>query len=370
MAEAFARAGWQVIYWTADFNHVTKRLREMTGSPPVGISLKIVHEPPYCRNIGLKRLWSHWRWAKNWTVAAAAEGCPDVVVVSSPPLAIVREVEKYARKRNVRVVVDVMDAWPETFERIVPRLALWPLRRIAKANYLGADAITTVADAYLELAAGYGFTGPAHRFYHGIRMENTGRHPTERCDSGVESSKNSKIKMVYAGSLGKTYDLATAMEAVALLDGVELSVAGRGEREKMLRCLADEPRFAGKISFVGCLGDSELSAFLASGDIGLVPMAPESCVGVPYKLADYSRAGLAVASSLGGESARLAARYGAGEPYTAGDAGSLADAVRRIIPRLDQAKSGSLEMARREFDAETIYSEYVDFIEKTAGKEG
>ena len=153
MAEAFVRAGHDVVYWTADFNHVTKKARTIGGPPrpESGIKVEMVHEPPYSRNVGLARLWAHWRWAKNWRRAAELAPRPGLIVVSSPPLAIGSEVRRFAAKRGAKVVVDVMDAWPETFERVAPRWALWPLRRLARANYIGADAVTTVADNYASL---------------------------------------------------------------------------------------------------------------------------------------------------------------------------------------------------------------------------
>jgi len=56
------------------------------------------------------------------------------------------------------VVVDVQDAWPETFERLLPRsfrwlahLALCPLRRRAQRVYREADIVTGVCDRYREL---------------------------------------------------------------------------------------------------------------------------------------------------------------------------------------------------------------------------
>lgn len=352
MAEAFAKAGHAVTYWTADFNHVTKRPRDMAGADRSrlgGIDVRPVHEPPYRRNVGLKRLWAHWRWAKNWKAAAMkAPQPPEIVVASSPPLSICKEVRAFAKEAGAKVIVDVMDAWPETFERVAPRWLLTPLRRLARANYLGADAITAVADSYAELVRRYGYSGRVRRFYHGISLKPApGRAP------------GGGTRIVYAGSLGRTYDIETAIEAVEMLEGASLAIAGKGEQEESLRRRRN-------VRFAGYLGEDELAAFLASGDVGLVPMAPESCVGVPYKLADYANAGLAVASSLGGESDGLLAKYNAGVAYRAGDPQSLAEAIRRLAPRIDEAKAGARRMAEAEFDAGKIYMEYVGFAEEVA----
>ena len=356
MAEAFVRAGHDVVYWTADFNHVTKKARTIGGPPrpESGIKVEMVHEPPYSRNVGLARLWAHWRWAKNWRRAAERAPHPGLIVVSSPPLAIGAEVRRFAAKCGAKVVVDVMDAWPETFERVAPRCTLWPLRRLARANYLGADVVTTVADNYAELVRKYGCKSPVRRFYHGIEMSGS-------AFGASASPRASGARIVYVGNLGMTYDLVTAMEAVLFLDGVSLEIAGKGDGEAALRQFAESPKFCGRVSFRGYLCEAELAELLASCDIGIVPMAPESCVGVPYKFADYARSGLAVVSSLGGESDKLLAKYGAGASYRVGDPQSLAESVRRLLPRLAETKAASRRLAEGEFDAERIYDEYVRF---------
>lgn len=354
MASAFAKAGCDVTYWTADFSHANKAPRRLSAAPgqvAAPFRLRILHEPPYTRNVSLARMWAHWRWAKEWRRAADAERPPDAIVVSTPPLAIGGEVRKYAARTGAKVVVDVMDDWPGTFERVAPRPALLPLRALARRNVRAAAAVTVVADRYADLVRGYGFEGPVKRFYHGIAMD--GPAPSAR-------AAGAPLRLAYIGSLGRTYDLETVIEALALLPGATLDVAGEGEQLESLKALGSSARFH------GYLPEAELARLLSECDVGIVPMEQASCVGVPYKFADYARAGLAIASSLGGESGRLLARYGAGVAYRGGDPMSLAAALRSVASRLPAVSAASRRMAEAEFDAGAIYSSYVDFTARLA----
>ena len=90
-------------------------------------------------------------------------------------------------------------------------------------------------------------------------------------------------------------------------------------------------------------------------------MDPLSCVGIPYKMADYAKSSLAIVSSLGGESARLLNEYGAGVSYSFGESASLVQAVKSLFPRLAEMRKAASRMLDEQFDASKIYDSYVDF---------
>ena len=161
------------------------------------------------------------------------------------------------------------------------------------------------------------------------------------------------IRIAYIGNMSLSYDLATAVDAVKEDAELSLDLAGSGPDEAALR-----ERAAGcdRICFHGYLGDAELRALLTDADVGLVPMFDDSCVGVPYKLADYAAAGLPVASSLHGETAELLSQHEAGVTYPAKDAAALRAAVRAAVTK----REGAPALARI-FDAGKLYDGYVAF---------
>lgn len=357
MAESFARLGHDVVLWTADFNHTTKARRAM-GEWPQSFSLRLVDEPVYAGNVSLRRMYAHWRYSRRWKhiakAHAAEHGRPDLIIASSPPLSAAAAARRLAARFGAKLVVDVMDAWPETFERVAPRWTLWPLRRVAMANYRGADAITVVADRYIDLVRGYGYKGEVRRFYHGIDMSNA----TARTRRGGDS-----LRLAYAGNLGRSYDLAAVVRALAELPDATLDIAGKGEGEAPLKELAAKLGLTERVRFRGYLGDVELSGMLAECDVGIIPMSDASCVGVPYKLCDYAKSGLAIVSSLGGESAKLLAKHAAGSTYRASDPASLVRTLRMLDAR--KAGENALRMAAEELDAAAIYDEYARFVAST-----
>ena len=378
MSEAFRKAGHNVVYWTSDFSHANKKKRVLDSDVEAPFDIEILETEPYFKNVSLRRLKSHRKLAKTFLKVAreairdGRRKTPDLIIASSPPLGLVDASHTIASEIGARVIVDIMDAWPETFERVVPRFLLWPLRRLARRNYLRAAAITIVADNYIELARSYGFSKDIRRFYHGITKGDSPHlsspipHPSSlisHLPSPIShpSTGTVPLRIVYAGNMGRSYDLVTAVEAVGELGALAtLDIAGKGEQEDALKTLVERKGIKG-VKFHGYLSELELGELLKTSDVGLIPMDPSSCVGIPYKLADYAKSSLAIVSSLGGESARLLNEYGAGVSYSFGESASLVQAVKSLLPRLAEMRLASSRMLDEQFDASKIYDAYVDF---------
>lgn len=360
MARAFAQAGHKVTYWTSNFSHAHKAPRKLNVPNDLknltttdGFRLALVPTRPYPSNICLRRIWSHRAFARTWRRMASADAeRPDVVIASLPPLSSCAAALAFCRHVGARFVVDIMDAWPETFYRLAPAWLFTPLRATARRIYRAADAVTAVAARYLDLARSYGTTAPARLCHHGIDLDEW-----RKAKDGEPPSRHAPFTLVYLGAMGASYDLETVIDAVKGMDDVELELAGTGPKESTLRArAADCPR----IRFCGYLPHEEMQALLSRAHAGVIPMFPDSCVGIPYKLADYAAAGLRVINSLPDETADLVARHAAGTFYAAGDVDSFKSAVQALRrPGPDFAP----DAFRSVFDARRIYADYVDFIQ-------
>ena len=359
MAEAFARAGHDVTLWTSDFSHAKKAPRVLS-KVEAPFHLKPVKTPPYSGNVSFKRIASHRAYAANWLADARAEakesGKPDVIIISMPPLSTADAAIAMKKEFGAKIVVDVMDAWPETFERIFPApfkflsaLALLPLRRAAKRAYRGADLVTGVCDAYEKIAFSYGARSYA-RFYHGVSI------PAKR--EARATDRESRLSFVYAGNFGRGYDLSTAIRAVKATEGATLDIAGAGEREAEWRTLAaHSPR----IRFHGYLSGGELDKLLDCASIGVIPLSDDTFVGLPYKLGDYAVHNLRMVTSLRGECAAILEKHSAGAIYDAKDPSSFMAAAKKV-----QASTPDFASLLSELDAEKIYTTYVDRISSLA----
>ena len=360
MARAFAQAGHRTTYWTSDFSHAHKAPRKLDGidemADACGFRMKFVPTKPYPTNICLRRILSHRAFARTWRRLAEAESeRPDVVIASLPPLSSCAAALEFCRRAGARFIVDVQDAWPETFYRVAPAWMFVPFRATARRIYRSADAVTAVAARYIELAKSYGATAPSHLCHLGISLcEVKG----ESFPISAFALAPSPFTLIYLGAMGASYDLETVIGAVKEMEDVELDIAGSGPKEQSLRARAAD---CSRIRFYGYLAENDLQILLSKADAGVIPMFPDSCVGVPNKLADYAAAGLRVVNSLPGETADIVARFSAGTFYEAGSVESFKAAVRDLQKK---EASGFLPDAFRDFfDARRLYADYVRFVQ-------
>ncbi len=378
LCRALVKAGHKVVWWTSDFNHALKKKRVLTEpifTAPEGYEVRQIPTVPYYDNIGIRRAWSHICYANAWqrmAEEAVAQGeldTPDIVLTSWPPCETARIARIFRKHWGCRVVVDIMDAWPENFYRLIPgptwvKELLGPLffahlHRLARRAYQLSDAVSGVGLTYLNLAAKYGCKKPRHLCYHGITRMNGG---AQRYTQDV----NEPLRLIYVGNMGRSYDLLTVIrgvrQLVAAKEPVRLDLAGAGPKESMLRRAA---MGCNAINFHGYLSNESMAQLLADSDVAIVPMFPDSFVAVPYKLADYTSAGLPMISCLTGETEMLIKRYGAGTQYLAGSVSSFVDAVRRYLRQrtlVTQESLSSARIARENFMMDTIYTEFVQFL--------
>lgn len=402
LARILASRGHDVTWWSATWSHRRKARRDV----PLGIredenfAVRLVAVRPYEKNVSLARIASHRDFGRTFErlasegVASGQLARPDIILASLPPLEGPEAAARLAKRLDAVFVCDVMDAWPETFARLLPGpgwlrglvapLLLGGMEKRRNAVLAAADAISAAAEAYLTLArekrAGAGGTPdvPSRVCSLGAYLQEYPEppklSPTE-LDAALEAGPDAAlpVKCVYAGSLETGQDIDTLIAAARLVGSAgtaaEIHVAGTGSLEPRLRTAAEGLRGACRLVVHGLLARREYVKLLASADIGLVLVKPESLVALPYKACDYAAAGLALVNSLPGELEQLVGEYHAGLTYAAGDAASLARAIaafatdRRL---LNDCRQGSRRLAEAVFDREKTYLAFAKWLEGCA----
>lgn len=385
LSAELVRQGHSVTWWSASFSHSHKAPRQTPEgsllpsrfSTSDGYTIRLLPTLPYSSNICLRRIMSHRAYAKTWLQTAMHEITigqilpPDIILLSSPPLSTFQTAKTLREKVHCKLVLDIMDAWPEAFETLLPNglrrfvspILFAPLRILAQRNYRNADFLTATSNQYVDLARKYGATTPAKAFYHTTQIPQ----PNPQLDSSsIPLQDKSTTRLVYVGNMGRFYDLKTLIQTVAKLSeqghAISLDLAGSGPSEATLRSMSAN---CPAIRFHGFLNASALTNLLHSAHIGIIPILPSSSVAIPYKLPDYAAHRLAILSSLTGECNKLITNHHAGMTYYACNPNSLATAILALHKnpnRLAEMRENALSLAQTHFSPDTIYPAFAKFL--------
>ena len=399
LARVLADRGHDVTWWSATWSHRRKAYR----TAPLGIredegfAVRLVGVRPYQRNVSLRRIASH-RDFGNTFQRLAAEGVssgqlerPDIILASIPPLESPEAALRLARMLDATFILDVMDLWPETFERLLPGPAF--LRKLIAPLFLGnmaarrdklvseADALSAATNTYAAAAFAPAPTEtPRHVCLLGAYVDEFPEPPRNVSDvprlamTPAAALPTPLVECVYGGSLeaGQDVEILPAVARHLSAKGISatIHVAGTGKLEASLRRAADAMTGSCRLVVHGLLDRPEYVRLVARCDIGLVCVKPESMVAIPYKAFDYAAAGLAIVNSLPGELEGLVQQYEAGVTYAAGDARSLAEAITNVAAdrkKLVMMRVNARRLAEREFDREKTYAAFADWIETVRG---
>lgn len=380
--------------------------------------LRLIPTPSYQKNISFARIWNHRKFGQNlYRDACAAVDSgellkPDVIVASLPPMESPIMALRLRQRYGCRVVTDVMDTWPATLLQAVPswvsglgRLLLQPYWQMLRKACAESDAICAQSHAFADFARSHGAAGEIHVCYLGAdRVEPRApmsKEPPYRCavppslekegsqegperveprSEGVDvlparlpTFPPRSLRLLYLGAMGRSYDLATILEAVRILNSenpsltteasaprIECVFVGDGEKRAAL-----EAQQIPGCRFTGFLDGEALDRELQSADIGVVPFFNESGVAVPYKAGDYLAYGLPLLSTIDGELGGLIRKHQCGSVYRAEDAEGLASAIRQYVENptlLNQAKAGAGACFSTNFDRAQTYPNFADWI--------
>lgn len=427
IAKAFCDAGWEVDLVGPSFQHFEKkpRDREKIAEQNYPFKVRYIDNPPYKKNIDLRRIRSNAVAAKN--VEKTLSGTDyDLIYCSIPANNVAAEVTAFAKKNNIPLIIDVEDIWPEAMEMVIKnqlmRKIIFPyFMKDAEKVYASCDAVIGTSEDYTERATKYNHRDiPMSTVYVGVDLsvfdegvrKYTIAENTHKSSDDISESDNLKDKEVkdkiykpsgelwvsYAGSLGQSYDIETLIRAAKRLedfdnkktsntsenstDGddahgkpnniyskVRFKLLGTGPNMESLQALTKELG-ATNVEFLGYTAYPKMAAYLNQSDIvvnSFIKGAPQS---IPNKIGDYLASGSAIISTLENPVAKaLLDNNDCGQNVEPGNVDALFDVIKCLIDdedRRDRQGRNARALAESRFDRAVSYQEIVRMADRLA----
>jgi glycosyltransferase involved in cell wall biosynthesis len=383
IANAFARRNHEVVWWVSNFEHRSKKFRSETWKD-IQINdkyvIRLVPSTPYYSHISFARIRHERNYAKNLLKEVLkSKESPDLIILAEPSLFYSDIIIGFIHKRKVPLIIDILDLWPELFHIILPNV-IGIFGRIIFAPFYWkrswllrqADGIIGATRDYLAVGTSKNKTAFNEVAYLGIDLASVGNMEYhEFSDNHLNEFKKelNEIWIIYAGTLGKNYDIPIIIECSRKLNELKLPIkiflAGDGE----LRQFVEESIRSKNLSnliYLGKLSANDLNLFYKKCDIALSTYVKNSTVSMPVKAFDYFAAGLPVVNSLNRDLGYFIKSYNAGLQYKAENIESMLNAIRYLSENrhiLDEMKANALTLGST-FDSASQSDKVVTMAEK------
>ena len=358
---------------TTNFSHRFKCHRNIKNEEinKLNYKLTMLEEPGYKKNISLKRFYSHFVFSKNLKkYLKNINEKPDVIYCSVPSLDAAREAAKFAKKENIRFIIDIQDLWPEAFKMvfnipIISNVIFYPLKNKANYIYKSADDIVAVSKTYLDRACKVNgrdkkkcvaFLGTDLEKFDSFRKEN-------------EKNRTNKIKLVYIGTLGNSYDIKSVIDAIEILKNrykknIEFVIIGAGPLKEEFEQYNIKKKTDCK--FLGRLPYAEMVSELCLCDIAINPIKENSAASIINKVGDYAAAGLPIINTQESEEyRRLVEEYDIGFNCKNNNPEDIAKKIKILVDNKELRElkgKNNRRLAEEKFDRKKTYKEIIKLI--------
>lgn len=381
IGEELASSDNDVTWFASRFSHHFKRYREGDGYETNFNNFRVtyIETRSYTNNVGLGRLIFEISYCINAYIKLKKLGSPDVIIATDPSQFVGMLARKLAKIKGSYLILDLMDEWPELFEKALPKkfriisfIPVLVLKRLRQRNYNSADGVISLASNYFRLAMSLANnTERGALIYNGVDCNEFDRWArTTNVGELLPRKGESEIWCVYAGSLGlqgNNYDIHAILEAALHFSNCDASmkfiIAGAGAGKEIIIDFVNKHQLENLV-FLGNLLPQQLAAVYYKCDVGMAVYGSGSNVDMPDKFYDYTASGLAVISSLTGEASEFIERDQVGVNYKANDHCDFIQKLELLVSdkdRLAEFKSRSNKLGKV-FDQRTQYGKLHELI--------
>ena len=381
LAEKLIERGHSVLWWTSAFNHFKKEWifnEDTTLNLSDNFTIKALRGWGYKKNFSLKRFLDHRIIALKFKKLALKEMKPDIIVASMPSHDLAFQAVVFSKRNKIPVIMDVRDQWPDIFfeyfpawARKIAKVFLWRDFKMVKYCFQNATHLVSMMGSMLDwalLKTKREKTINDRIFYLGAKKRKSMPSATEKLSS-IKNLVKDKFIFIFIGAFNETYNpliLTKAAKALSNLN-IHFILGGDGIYFSQVKQASEKLR---NITLTGWLSEEEINFLLSLSNIGIIPSS-RKIDAFPNKAFTYFSAGLPLVSSLEGDLKEIIKKHNLGLYYPANNLPLLIECIKQLYENRNLYKEMSQkvkEVFDEHFDADKIYKEYADYIEKTTSK--
>lgn len=376
IAEELDRRKHKIIWFANTFDHFQKKQlydKDTIINVNENYSLYLIHANGYKKNISISRIMNHKKIAKKFSKIAKTLEKPDLIYVSFPTIDYAEVAVKYGKENNVPVVVDIRDLWPDIFYHNLPKvLSIMATPYIKWMNYKtkrimrDAYAINAVSEEMVNwgLAKGKRLKQEKDRYFY-IGYEKQKESTLKEQEGLIDKEK---FNISFFATINNQFDYERIVKLAEELEekdkDIVINICGDGPQLPELKAKVER---LSNVCILGWLGKEKLNYILKNSKLGLAPYKNtfDFQMSVSNKFAEYISYGLPIALTSEGYMKKLLEKYECG--FSTQDITKMSEWIIELKNNPEEYKklsNNALNLYEREFIAEKIYEELVDYLEK------
>lgn len=280
--------GYETTVIQSDFRHF-KKIKRLDKKA----DFVFVKSRPYYKNLSFDRLFSHYKFSID-SFKIVKKHNPDLLYVMIPPNSLAKMATKYKKEnKNVKLVFDLIDLWPETMPinrvKLLPPFLYW--KNLRNVNLKYADLVITECDLYqtvLNKSLDVQKTETVYLAHKGIEVVSEPNLSAE------------KIHLAYLGSINNIIDISMIENIVKKINDLKpvvFHIIGDGENKvKLINSIMATGSMVKDHGRVYC--SIEKQKIFDECHFGLNIMKDNVCVGLTMKSIDYLQHGLPIINNI------------------------------------------------------------------------
>lgn len=289
------KQGHEVTVLASDYLHIEKKKRTNKKEDFIFIKTN-----PYKKNISVSRLYSHFNFTQK--CKKILDGMEfDCLYLVIPPNSQAGLAKRY-KDKNVKVIMDVMDLWPESFpSKQTGKFPFTMWGAVRNKNLKYSDLLITECELYIEKLKKYIKDKDTKVIYWAHKNNKEYNEPD------YSKLKNDGLHLLYVGSINNIIDIPKIADIIKTLSKdkkVFLDIIGDGEKkEEMVMTL----KSAGAVvTDHGRIYDfKKKQKIMDSCHYGINIMKTTVCIGLSMKSIDYLEGSLPIINNLSGDIGKI-----------------------------------------------------------------
>ena len=291
-----------------------------------------------------------------------------IYVFEVSPITVALPAIKFKKKKNIPIVINIQDLWPENIVAvtgITNLIIIGLINKMVNSIYKHCDLILTASPSFVDKIK--------ERIKNKDKVKYWPQYSiVSKTKEDISLYNRDFFNIVFTGNIGEAQGIDLAIEAANILKDEKICwhFVGDGRNKEKLEKMVKDYKITDKVIFYGFHPEEEIPKFLKNADAALLILKPNPIfeMTIPAKLQTYLSCGVPILGCVSGEGRRIIEESQAGIVSEEISVDALVKACRKFVclnsEDLDKYKDKAYQYGEENFNKLELISRLEKMLEE------